>query len=144
MTSTNIGTYTRDVKSNPSPLHSLLGQIGPGRAKHGRVVWTAPNQHPGQPLPSCGCDPKRGCGSIWVESQVGKVGSCSADILWFWTWHCRWKSWVLQLWSCSSWLPSSNTLASSRMEISWLSQETKGPQISLLSTFFLNAFVVVY
>lgn len=28
MTSTNFGTYTRDVTSNPSPLHSLLGQIG--------------------------------------------------------------------------------------------------------------------
>lgn len=40
--------------------------------------------------------------------------------------------------------PHQTHLASSRMEISWLSQETKRPQISLLSTFFLNAFVVVY
>lgn len=88
MTSTNIGTYTWDVTSNPSPLHSLLGQIGPDRAKHGCMVWTALNQHPGQPPPSCVCDTKRGCGSLWVEPQHWQKGSCSADILWFWTWHC--------------------------------------------------------
>lgn len=137
MTSTNIGTYSRDVTSDPSPLPSLLGPIGAGRAKHGCVVWTVPNQRPASLSQSVSVAQRGAVAAFECSHKTDRKADCSAGILWFWTWHCRLKSWLLQLWSCSSWLPSSNTLASSRMEISRLPQETKGPQISLLSTFFL-------
>lgn len=97
MTSTNIGIYTIGVKSNTSPLHSQLGQIGPSTAAWCELRRTTARASNSQ------TEVVTRSGAVaafeWSHKPA-RNAVVHADILWFWTWQmqsCRWKSWVLRI-----------------------------------------------